>query len=58
MLQDRWVRLLTDVEPVIEATVALLPVFSLSLLADNVNVALQALCRGAGKQKARRYQRA
>jgi len=47
------VRLLTDVKPVIAATTALLPVLSLSLLGDNCNVALQALCRGAGKQKVR-----
>lgn len=46
-------RLLTDVEPVVEATAALLPALSLSLLGDNTNVALQALCRGAGKQKVR-----
>lgn len=51
VLKDRWVRLLTDVEPVVEATAALLPALSLSLLGDNTNVALQALCRGAGKQK-------
>lgn len=50
-LQNRWVRLFTDNEPVIQATLALLPVFSVALMADGVNVALQALLRGAGKQK-------
>jgi hypothetical protein len=50
-LQDRWVRLLTDVQPVIDATVALLPVFCVSLVGDGINVALQSLLRGAGKQK-------
>ncbi|EFN52897.1 hypothetical protein CHLNCDRAFT_26336, partial [Chlorella variabilis] len=50
-LQDRWVRLLTNVEPVVAATVQLLPIFCVSLLGDNANVALQALLRGAGKQK-------
>lgn len=51
--QDKWVRLFTDVEPVVSATTALLPVFCLSLLGDNANVCLQALLRGSGKQKVR-----
>jgi hypothetical protein len=45
------VRLLTDVEPVIEQTVALLPIFCVSLVGDGVNLALQALLRGSGRQK-------
>lgn len=50
-VQDKWVRLLTDVEPVIAAVVGLMPVFCLSLVGDGINVSLQALLRGAGKQK-------
>ncbi|EFN53551.1 hypothetical protein CHLNCDRAFT_58521 [Chlorella variabilis] len=51
LLKDRWVRLLTDVEPVVQATVALLPIFAFSLVGDGINVALQSLLRASGRQK-------
>ncbi|KAL4448284.1 hypothetical protein ABPG75_005503 [Micractinium tetrahymenae] len=51
LLQGRWVRLFTTVDPVVDATVALLPIFALTLLGDATYTALMALLRGAGKQK-------
>lgn len=53
VLQGRWVRLFTSVDPVVDATVALLPIFALTLLGDATYTSLMALLRGAGKQKAR-----
>ena len=50
-LQGRWVRVLTNVEPVVDATLALLPIFCLAQIGDAVNVSLQALLWGGGKQK-------
>lgn len=45
-------RLFTTVGPVIDAAVALLPIFAATLLGDATYTALMALLRGAGKQKA------
>ena len=44
-------RVLTNVEPVVDATLALLPVLCLAQVGDAVNVSLQALLWGGGKQK-------
>lgn len=44
-------RLLTNIDAVVVATVALIPIFAASLMADGVNSALVSLLRGAGKQK-------
>ncbi|KAL4421824.1 hypothetical protein ABPG77_001613 [Micractinium sp. CCAP 211/92] len=51
LLQGRWVRLFTTVGPVVDAAVALLPIFAATLLGDATYTALMALLRGAGKQK-------
>lgn len=46
-------RLFTSVGPVVDAAVALLPIYAATLLGDATYTALMALLRGAGKQKAR-----
>lgn len=46
-----WVRLLTDVQPVIDATLGLMPLFAASMLLDGAVFSLSSLLRGSGRQK-------
>ncbi len=46
-----WVRLLTDVQPVIDATLGLMPLFVSSMLLDGAVFSLSSLLRGSGRQK-------
>lgn len=46
-----WVHLLTDVQPVIDATLSLMPLFVLSMMLDGAVFSLSSLLRGSGRQK-------